>query len=108
MTVGNLRTEASARTLELSQIGAKSNYLEDGALREDRRSLQLFRGITRPLKAALRRPMRVRNIVHGGEGVYDIYYSDSSATFYYDGGELTQPGVANTRFSPATDARAPV
>ncbi len=52
--------------------------------------------------------MRVRNIVHGGEGVYDIYYSDSSATFYYDGGELTQPGVANTRFSPATDARAPV
>ena len=100
--VGNLQGEATGRVLESSDIGAKSTYVEDGAILEDPRSLQLHRRITRPLKAALRRPMQAWNVGHRDRArTYgDLYYSDKAADFFYGGGELMQEGVANVRFSP--------
>ena len=101
LSVGNLRTEANGSVLEMSDIGAKSDYFEGGAVLEDPRSLQLHRRVTRPLKAALRRPMQAWHVAHTDRArSYDIYYSDRAATFFHEGGELMQQGVANIRFSP--------
>lgn len=99
--VGNLLTGPNGHALELSDIGAKSNYLQDGAILDDQRSLQLHRQITRPLKAALRRPMQAWQVGYREQArTYDIYYSDRAAALFREGGELMQQGVANIRFSP--------
>ncbi len=109
MRVGNLRVEATGRVLEMCDIGAKSDYFEDGAVLEDPRSLQLHRRITRPLKGTLRRPMQAWHVAHTDRArSYDIYYSDRAAAFFHEGGELMQQGVANIRFSPQKDALPPV
>jgi hypothetical protein len=103
--VGNLRDGANGHTLEMSDIGAKSDYFEYDAVLEDPRSLQVHRRITRPLKAALRRPMQAWHVAHSDRArTYDIYYSDRAAAFYHEGGELMQQGVANIRFSPQDHA----
>jgi hypothetical protein len=102
--VGNLRMDGSDRILEVSSIDAKSDYIQDGIMFEDPRSLHLHRRITRPIKAALRRPMQAWNNVYGGERTYsDIYFSDRTAAFFHDGGELMQAGVSNVRFRPTDE-----
>ncbi len=101
VSLGRCRPEADDRYLELSAIGSKSDYLDNGTLMENHESHQIFQRLTRPLKARLHHPMLVRNVVSGSERVHgDMYYSDGAAAFEASGGELRQWGVKNIRFYP--------
>jgi len=87
--------------LELSDIGAKYDYYEDGFVKHNLELPKLFRRLATPLKKQLHRPMLLENIVYGGKGPVDTeYYTDAAAAFHAGGGQLWQWGVKNQRFHP--------
>lgn len=100
VTVGRYYQTADTRILEISDIGSKSDYVENGVEVDDRRAHALFSRVSRRLKARLHRPMMVRHISATSGIEHNIYYSEAAAEFYRHGGELRQWGVPAQRFEP--------
>lgn len=86
------------RILFLADIGSKSDWYEEGVVREGA-GHALFNRVVRRLRQQVSAPVIGTNVIYGGSDSYsDLHYSPGAARWQAEGGELAQYGVDNVRF----------
>jgi len=81
-------------------LDARSDWYEDGVIKENPESIRLHGRIARRFKKILKHPVWAKNIKLGGSAVSyrSLGYSNGAREWYRNGGELMHEGMPNIRY----------